>query len=185
MAAPAQIISSIQTWSILWQTVPRGTKMSHHLWHLLGGSTTNILRVSWHSCQRQETHDALAETFCIIINLFFIIYMKEILMPGVASCFSVKDANNVSSQLCGTLVWLSTYHHGVTQTNPPPKLQFTTSNTIPDVNWELLALLAALKRSKSHSERTQWGKLLTKAHMHWGSLEYCFGDILWGKNLPW
>lgn len=75
--------------------------------------------------------------------------MKEILMPGVASCFFVKDPNNVSSQLHGTFAWLSLYHHGVTQTNPPPKLQFTTGNVIPEVNSELFALPAALKSSET------------------------------------
>lgn len=76
-------------------------------------------------------------------------------MPGVASCFFVKDSNNISSQLHSTLVWLSLYCRGMTKTNLPPKLQFTTSNTIPEANSELFALPAALKRSKSHPERAQ------------------------------
>lgn len=79
-------------------------------------------------------------------------------MPGVASCFFVKDSNNISSQLHGTFVWLSLCHYGVTQTNPPPKLQFTTGNTVPEVNSELFALPAALKRSE-----TPWTHIVMKA----------------------
>lgn len=86
-------------------------------------------------------------------------------MPGVTSCSLVKDANNIAPQLHRTLVWLSFYRCGVTQTNPPPKLQFTTGNTIPEVNSELFELPAALKRSKSHPESPLWWKLLTKAHV--------------------
>jgi len=76
-------------------------------------------------------------------------------MPGVASCFFVKDATNISSQLQSTLVWLSLHRHGVTKTNPPSKLQFATGNTLPEVNSELFTLPAALKRPKSHPGRAQ------------------------------
>lgn len=100
-------------------------------------------------------------------------------MPGVASCFFVKDASSCLHSCTARLRSLSLYHHGMTQTNPPPKLYITTSNTLPEVNSELFALSAALKIPKSHTEHALWWELLTKAHfLHWGSLEHCFGDLL-------
>lgn len=104
MAAPAQIISSIQTWSILQQT--RGTKTSHHLWCLLGGSTTSILWVSWHSCQRQEMHAGFKK---LLYHSKFggcNLYWKTHWCQEYQAAFFVKNANNIPSQ------WLSLYHHG-------------------------------------------------------------------------
>lgn len=165
MAAPAQIISSIQIWSILQQT--RGTKTSHHLWCLLGGSTTSILWVSWHSCQRQEMHAGF----------------KKLLYHSKFGGCNLYWKTHWCQEYQAAFLWkmLTTYLHSgchciIMVCYTPLKLQFTASDMIPEYISELFAFPATWKILKTHPEHALYWKLLRTVHVHWGNLEYCFGD---------